>query len=45
MRSVASFNREICQLRLRVIALDQRLKRKIGAAAFAVFEDDFPKDG
>ena len=42
-RSMASFNREIRQLRLRVIALDQRVKRGIGVAAFAAFEDAFAK--
>ena len=42
-RSTASFDREIRQLRHRVIALDQRLKQRIGVAAFAAFEDDFAK--
>ena len=40
-RSIASFDRELRQLRLRVIALDQRVKQRIGAAAFAAFEDNF----
>ena len=40
MRSMASFDRELRQLRNRVIALDQRAKRLIGDAAFAAFEDD-----
>ena len=40
MRSEASLNRELRQLRLRVIAMEHRTKRLIGDAAFAAFEDD-----
>ena len=41
MRSEASLNRELRQLRLRVIEMEHQAKRLIGDAAFAAFEDDF----
>ena len=43
LRSMASFGRELRALRLRVVALDQRVKQRIGGAAFAAFEDAFAR--